>query len=163
MAVPIPVKTNLIPSTNKLNIPVTDEILFINPCIAFMIFGKLVIAQPIMRIPIKSNILPRKPLVLFAKILPCVFGTPCTEDASNSSSLAFLFIFSCLCLKYLLSLRIEFFLKIFLCLIVLIVSSEFFLAETNPSEKLCNASPIDLMLIEDLKSEFLLDCKDIMH
>ena len=163
MAVPIPVKTNLIPSTNKLNIPVTDEILFINPCIALIIFGKLVIAQPIIRIPMKSNILPRKPLVLFAKIFPCVFGTPCTEEASNSSSLAFLFIFSCLCLKYLLSLRIEFLLKIFLCLIVFMVSSEFLLAATNPSEKLCNESPIDLILIEDLKSEFLLFCIDIMR
>ena len=66
----MPPRTNCIPSTKRLNIPVTDEILFISPFIPEIILGKFCIAQPINNTPTKSNILPRNPLVLFVNIFP---------------------------------------------------------------------------------------------
>ena len=67
--------------------------------------------------PIKSNILPRNPLVLFATKVPCLLNTPPTVVASNSSSLSFLLIFSLLFLKYSLSFAIMLLSKRFLCFV----------------------------------------------
>ena len=74
--VPIPPKIFLTPSTKDPNIPPTFVMFLIRLCIPFKIFGRFSIAHPIKRIPIKLSILPKNPLLLFAKIAPCVFGAP---------------------------------------------------------------------------------------
>ena len=159
---PIPVKKSLTPSTKPVKNPTAFFITFITLPIAFIIPGSLVTNHPIKIIPKKSNILPKNPLVLFAATVPSLFVTPVILDASNSSSLCFLRTFSLLFLKYSLSFDIVFLSKRFLSFVVLIMSLAIIL---DLSKLLVNCKAerrIELILIEDLKSEFFLCCSDII-
>ena len=102
-------KTNLLlikDGIKPVKNPVAFLIKFITLPIAFKIPGNLLTNHPIKIIPKKSNILPKKPFVLFAVTDPSLFVTPVTLDASNSSSLSFLLIFSLLYYHPYLGLRI---------------------------------------------------------
>ena len=148
------------------SIPVTFLIKLIRPLSAFIIFGRLINAHPINRMPTKSNILPKKPLVLFASMVPLLFTAPDNDTASISSSRSFLLMFSCLFLKKLLSLEIKDLLNIFDSFVFLTISAAFFFASCNPLLKAATESLIDLILIDDFNNDSLLaliDIRQMLH
>ena len=121
----------------------------------------LINAHPINSMPTKSTILPKKPLVLFASIVPLLFTAPDNDTASISSSRSFLLMFSCLFLKKLLSLEIKDLLNIFDSFVFLTISAAFFFASCNPLLKAATESLIDLILIDDFNNDSLLALIDI--
>ena len=163
IAVPIAPKNAIIPSKNDLRTPTTLCINLNNPLIFSIIIGKLFTAQPSKTIPKKSNNLPRNPLVLLVTIFPSFFATPVTDDASNSSSRSFLLTFSLLFAKNSPSFLIRVLLNKFLSFVCLTISSDFCFALDIPFVKELTVFLIESILIDDLRSEFLLELIDIFY